>query len=113
YDTAYKKEPHYLMSVIKIDNKGNYISEKEYPLQQSKLLSLYPNPAQNTLNIKLPTQRSMQTYRIYNTAGATIQEAKVLGKTTSIDIAKLNKGFYFIEITDDKNEVYTSRFQKG
>src|SRR5690606_10921554 len=30
YDTAYKKEPHYLMNVIKIDNKGNYISEKEY-----------------------------------------------------------------------------------
>src|SRR5690606_4893782 len=70
YDTAYKKEPHYLLSVIKINGKGSIISEKEYPLQQSKLLSLYPNPAQNTLNIKLPTQLSMQSYRIYNTAGA-------------------------------------------
>ncbi len=55
-------------------------------------ISVYPNPARNTLNIS--GDAIFGDAKIYDIAGARVLEINDAGK--SIDVSSLNSGFYFI-----------------
>jgi type IX secretion system substrate protein len=56
-------------------------------------ITLYPNPAQDILNIK--TQELIKVIKIYSLQGSLVQE----GSSASIDVSKLNAGLFFVQIT--------------
>jgi len=72
-------------------------------------LSIYPNPAEEVLNIKgLNTLDSVKQLKVINMLGQTVQEHNltIVSETTSMDVRALAKGLYFLNI-DNK---YTAKF---
>lgn len=71
-------------------------------------ISVYPNPANDLLNIKIKQQVNIQHVTIQNDLGQTVQT--VTGKTSAIPIANLAEGIYYVQVIDDSNTVITQRF---
>jgi hypothetical protein len=62
-------------------------------------VTIYPNPSTEVINI---LGEAMSTVEVLNSFGQTI--IKVKG-TNTIDISGIAKGLYFIEVSNDRNEV--------
>lgn len=74
---------------------------------QDNAISVYPNPASNTLNIQLKENTAIQSIRIYNMLGQL-----VLANTNKIiNVSGLKTGTYFIKIISDKGTA-SSKFIK-
>lgn len=67
--------------------------------------SIYPNPAQNELNIRAIAQISH--VEIMNVLGQSFGVTDVNANTTKLDISNLNTGTYFVRVTiDNASKVY-------
>ncbi len=67
--------------------------------------SIYPNPAQDELNIRAITQISQ--VEIMNLLGQSFGITEVNSNTTQLDISNLNTGTYFVRVTiDNASKVY-------
>ncbi|GAA4238261.1 hypothetical protein GCM10022291_28060 [Postechiella marina] len=69
---------------------------------------LYPNPAQNILNIS-SKNKTVSKVEIYSILGSKVLEIK---NQNSINISQLNRGIYISKIYDNNNAVSTKRFIK-
>lgn len=63
-------------------------------IKEASLVSIYPNPASDVLNIS--TDKNIEAFKIVDLKGAVLLEG---GKVSSINISTLNAGTYFIEFT--------------
>ena len=69
------------------------------------LISLYPNPVLNVLNIQSLTEQS-QEYHLYSSTGVFIQSGKIQGDL-SIDVSNLPQSTYYITVLTGKDsQVY-------
>ena len=79
---------------------------KEYG--QDALFNIYPNPAENTLNV-LFAEENMESgsVSIYNTFGQIVLEKNISGnkKLIQIDISKLPMGNYFVKFLNSKHSM--------
>ena len=74
---------------------------------------VYPNPAQNVLNITVDNGELPDNYSIYNSIGQTIASVKVTGEANlTVNTSAYSNGIYFIKI-DKGNESKTLRFVKN
>lgn len=64
---------------------------------QESNIKLYPNPANDILNVEVGRSFDVLRYRLFNALGTLVQEGNLDGVAT-IDISKLTSGVYFIEI---------------
>ena len=89
------------------DEWAEYSEECELGLDDFTFtdFTLYPNPAQDILNIE--TQQQIETVKIYNLQGQLIKEVS----TNSIDVSNLNTGLYFVQVTVDGKSI-TKKFIK-
>ncbi len=69
---------------------------------------LYPNPASDIININ-PGHSIRSTYRIMNSLGNVVAKGTI--KNNVVDVSALQKGIYFIELTDEE-ETFTEKFIK-
>jgi len=84
------------------------LSAKETELNQSKI---YPNPAKTEIFIELKSSNS--TASIYDSKGSLIRSGlKMTSGKNRIDISELTSGVYFIEISDENNQVFKNKFIK-
>jgi len=65
-------------------------------------LSIYPNPAQNQVNIQIDRNA---TYKIYNINGQLLSKGNVVQGNNTLDITNLNQGVYFIKLSDGEAEI--------
>lgn len=80
------------------------VNVKSVPLNYQ--IKIFPNPTQNTLNIKLPTPLSRNTkVLIFNTLGHVAQKETILTQESNIDVSQLKSGIYFLKINMDEKEV--------
>ena len=70
---------------------------------------IYPNPVKEVLNIDLKAQNGK--VKIFDLSGKVIKTAEV-NKSGSIDVSKLMKGMYIVEITTDGNTKVTKKIIK-
>ena len=70
---------------------------------------VYPNPAENVLNINQSFGSINSSYRIINLLGQTIKKGII--KNNSINISKLKKGIYILELSDEE-ETFIQKFIK-
>ena len=75
------------------------------------IISLYPNPTKNTLNITLNTFIDNATLSIVDLQGRTVDSQSVLDKTTTIDVASLQAGVYILRVESPEGS-YTKKFIK-
>lgn len=63
------------------------------------IVTVYPNPAVNTLNIRLEGYRSAEmTVNIFDTKGALVHRVDNAGSHTQLDVAQFDSGLYIIEV---------------
>ncbi|PLX03159.1 MAG: hypothetical protein C0594_10845, partial [Marinilabiliales bacterium] len=69
-------------------------------------ISVYPNPANNVINIMVPDQHeNMLTCEINDITGRCISKSKLVASKNSIDVNKLVAGLYQLIIFDSNKEI--------
>jgi hypothetical protein len=70
-------------------------------------VTIYPNPSTGVINIE---GAALSTVTVLNSLGQTIMKVK---GTSTIDISKFLKGLYFVQLSNNKNEIImTSKIMK-
>ncbi len=73
----------------------------------AKSLNIYPNPAQNTVNVVMD-EHSTATINIYDMVGRKVKEITTNSKVTTINIEDLEKGIYMI-VGEQNNTVRSQK----
>jgi hypothetical protein len=71
------------------------------PKKNSSLVSVYPNPTSDKLNLKINTQatNSGDYYKIYNAIGNMIEQNSIQNSKGGINLSNVASGLYFIEVS--------------
>ena len=72
--------------------------EEDDPSTGSGTLTVYPNPTDGILNVRLPQCDSPTEYRISNMMGQTLMSGKITAEPQQIDVSDLPQGMYFITV---------------
>lgn len=105
--------------------QGNFIVEtvlnKENEMKEDNMnnkfgLSLFPNPAKQTLTVTLTQTankgNSFFFISVTNTAGEKLLTTFSNKYNTELDVSKLKPGLYYVSITTDKRNIVTKAFLK-
>ena len=83
------------------------------PLYSSKkVLSVYPNPVQDKLNINLTGYEGASEIRVYDVNGRQVAAQRSASVNTQIDIARLGKGMYLVKVFTANGEVLNTKVVK-
>jgi len=104
------------ITVNAIDNDGqSYKSKSIYiwvqevtavSIENSEMLSLYPNPVSGELKLNLNKDFSGNSFLIlYNCLGSIIMEETLSGSEHILDIKDLPNGVYFITLTSEQGKI--------
>ena len=63
-------------------------------LNSNNLFSVFPNPAQNFINVKADIKLLGASYEVYDNSGKTILKGRITSEETIIDLGNLAEGFY-------------------
>jgi len=99
--------------LIKMDTNGNIAWTQEFELPKAELL-VYPNPAENILNIKIPSNIQVNNCNvlIYNNLGQNVFSQTINDNETSIDISRLKKGVHILIVESKDGWKKTTKFIK-
>jgi len=64
-----------------------------------RLWSVYPNPAENILNIDMSAIEGAKSLIIRNTTGQLVRSAETSGAQETVEVTGLSKGVYFVTLT--------------
>lgn len=73
-------------------------------------ISIYPNPANDILNLRVPGAEEVQVF-IYNTSGQLQYEGREVDVQESINVSGLEKGLYIVKVISE-GDVYTTKLIK-
>ena len=76
------------------------------------IFELFPNPASNTLHLKLNSDLTDGAYRIINNQGALVLKSMINGKSMQIDISQLSVGLYTFIYEDAFKNISVKKFTK-
>jgi hypothetical protein len=77
-------------------------------------LSVYPNPTQDNLNLRVGNYRQEQmVYRLLDSGGKLLSEAKMQGQETIIDMQHFATATYFVEVHHENKKVQTFKIIKN
>ncbi len=65
---------------------------------QNEIISIYPNPATNQINIVSNAVHYPLSYKVYNELGQALLVGDLMASTTSIDISRLAPGNYMLVV---------------
>lgn len=87
--------------------KGIIIVQNTTDIDENRyepVLSVYPNPSDNILTIKVSSEVIGYQYYITDKAGRQITNGKLADETSIIDISQFNPGIYLIQITGKRRQ---------
>lgn len=91
------------------------IRSDEEPLVAVQGVTLYPNPVQDVLHLRLSSSAQLDTgWKILDTSGRSIQSAQVVSDRTGeivLDLSSLNRGIYII-VVNEGNQLQSLKFTK-
>jgi hypothetical protein len=73
---------------------------------QDKLLSVFPNPAQNIINVNSDSKLIGQVYSIYDNAGRVVLTGKFVSQNTTIEIGNLSGGIYMFRVGENMRQTF-------
>lgn len=114
WDSAFVSEEPVILSAYAKDMNGTSSNIVRKSIATSHVavseimasdISIYPNPADNIINIVLHENEENAIIEIFDSLGRSIyKSSKSVSKETSIDISGLNDGVYFIKISSGDRE---------
>jgi len=89
---------------------------KEFPLSEKaeskhSKIEIYPNPTTGILNLFFDKQE-LQQIEIVNIAGEKVHSETVVARQYQVDINHLNAGIYFVNISNDSDEIVVRKIVK-
>ena len=96
------REPHLLhngFSVRCVKDQSTQTNDGGPKLQ----IKLYPNPVVEILYVDIDTDHT--TMQIFNLAGQTLIDRKLINGANEVDVSKLSAGMYTLRVTGDESEV--------
>lgn len=85
---------------------------QEIPAVVESAIKVYPNPAENYLEIFNTISTSKTTVNVYDVTGKLITTKEVIFYKEYVDISKYSKGLYFIEIMEGDKRIFKSKIVK-
>lgn len=85
---------------VPITEISKTLGKPDFPF--NRYFALYPNPANETLNINAGTDIRLASIQIYNVLGQLVRVVSNAENVHSIDVSALPSGNYFIKIVSDK-----------
>lgn len=79
-------------------NAVEVLATNEHTLQN---VSVYPIPAQGTVNISMKQEAD---YQMYNVLGAVVKAGKLTSGTSAVDISNLQSGIYMLKLYNQSGE---------
>lgn len=67
-------------------------------------LSIYPNPANNLVNINIPSEKAIAELKIMDAAGRLLFEQKQVEQSFTVDVSAWPKGVYFIQSSNSPTQ---------
>ena len=100
----------YRLQSIDKDGQRSYSPIKRVTFStQQPLLSIYPNPVTNTINI---AAADCINIAIFNEAGMKIINKSVVGLVTTVDLSSQASGLYLIKCMDKTGKILSKKFIK-
>jgi len=90
-------------------SKANTLTENILKRKNQTVLTVYPNPATDVLNISLSNGIAVEIVNIYDVSGKLVKTTKLNGN--QIDISQLNNGVYMLEAIS-ANVIFKTKFVK-
>ena len=84
--------------------------EKEIPIEKS--LAIYPNPAANSISVRLPQNVVGSKIEVYDMLGKTVEFYSSSLNNTWVDITALNAGMYTVKVQDKAGNSFFGKFIK-
>ena len=84
--------------------------EKEIPIEKS--LAIYPNPAANSISVRLPQNVVGSKIEVYDMLGKTVEFYSSSLNNTWVDITPLNAGMYTVKVQDKAGNSFFGKFIK-
>jgi hypothetical protein len=119
-----RKEKHFMREKICTNNPSQLIpfsfslhirenNELSTPENQISQLQLFPNPTENTINLKLPNQQ-IQEIVVFDLQGRVIFQEHTNGASSNsqIDVSDFSNGIYIIQVKSSQGIVSSSKFIK-
>ncbi len=75
-------------------------------VSQSNLYSVYPNPAQDLINIKADAKLLESVYTIYDAIGKVVLIGKIKSENAVIEIGNLSGGIYLFSVGENQNQTF-------
>jgi hypothetical protein len=75
-------------------------------VQQSNLFSVFPNPAQSEINVKLDDKLVGSLFTIYDNIGKVVKTGKINSENTIIEINDLSGGIYTFSVGENKKQTF-------
>lgn len=89
------------------------LGTNELEKSSNPILSIYPNPTQNSISLDLSEIEEATKLKIATIYGQIIYQINTLENTTlSIDLSSFNKGVYFVIVDDKKGNTYSQKIIK-
>ncbi|MCC6635904.1 MAG: T9SS type A sorting domain-containing protein, partial [Chitinophagaceae bacterium] len=90
-------------------------NKKQSPeLTLNKNIKLYPNPANKQVYVQLPQSAEINyNIKVTNMVGKIVLQQKATNSTEQLNISKLSKGTYIVEIIDSKGNRTTEKLVKN
>ncbi|NLR91656.1 family 16 glycosylhydrolase [Flammeovirga agarivorans] len=94
------------LNTVSCSTNNSVISNTDETKFDSSLIDVYPNPANQNLNIKLRRNMEIDTLALIDIYGRIIYEKSDLNTPQiNINVAHLDTGLYFIRISSNKNDL--------
>ena len=76
-------------------------------------LSVYPNPTTDYLQLKVESEMLKDLYyQLYDMQGKLLQNKRLTGNETRIDMSRYSPSIYFVKVIQNKKEVITFKIIK-
>jgi hypothetical protein len=73
-------------------------------VSQSNLFSVFPNPAQNVINVNLDAKLLGSVFTIYDNIGKAVKTGKLNSLNTTIDLIDLSSGIYTFNLGENRKQ---------
>ncbi|MDR2232868.1 MAG: InlB B-repeat-containing protein [Tannerella sp.] len=85
------------------------VDNKPMPVIKQQKLTVYPNPAENTLTVKLPNPDGERaTITLYSLSGHAVYRSATEESTHTVDVSSLPRGIYILQVKAG-SETYTEK----
>lgn len=91
-----------------LPGQGMASSDNSMSIVNENLLSVYPNPTESNVNLKLTEVSENDSYAVYNSVGAKIMENQISSVFNVINLNDQPAGMYILTVRA-KDHIYTSK----